>query len=220
MRHSRRIALALGLLSFVLAIQPAASRADTLSAAPPDQLGKVNFPTSCTPDVQPTIEKGVALLHSFQYKESEQTFSDAATKEPKCAIAHWGKAMARFHQLWDFPNDKTLKESRKDIETAQKLHSANSREQGFLDAAAAFFQKKSKMTHADRIKGYSTVLERLFPENPGDAEIGSSYPLSPGSLASEDTDNETAHPHKATPLPNPPLQPNLYHPPAPQYSIH
>ena len=42
MRHSHRIALALGLLSFVLAIQPAASLADTLSAAPPDQLGKVN----------------------------------------------------------------------------------------------------------------------------------------------------------------------------------
>ncbi len=220
MRHSRRIALALGLLSFVLAIQPAASRADTLSAAPPDQLGKVNFPTSCTPDVQPTIEKGVALLHSFQYKESEQTFSDAATKEPKCAIAHWGKAMARFHQLWDFPNDKTLKESRKDIETAQKLHSANSREQGFLDAAAAFFQKKSKMTHADRIKGYSTVLERLYRENPGDVEIGSFYALSLVSLAYEDHDNETADRRKAISLLEPLLQQHADHPGVAHYMIH
>src|SRR5258708_21594660 len=151
MRHSRRIALALGLLSFVLASQPAASRADTLAAAPADQLGKVNFPTSCTPDVQPTIEKGVALLHSFQYKESEQTFSDAATKEPKCAIAHWGKAMARFHQLWDFPNDKTLKESRKDIETAQNLNSTNSRDQAFLNPAAPSSQKKPKPPSATRI---------------------------------------------------------------------
>src|SRR5260370_13759247 len=116
MRNQRRSIFAFGLLFFFLALQPVALRADALSAAPPDQLGKVNFPTSCTANVQPTIEKGVALLHSFQYKESEQTFSDAATKEPKCAMAHWRKAMARFHQLWDFPNDKTLKESPKDIE--------------------------------------------------------------------------------------------------------
>src|SRR5260370_31000796 len=193
MRYPRRFSSAFGLLFFFLALPSANLRTDTLAAAPPDQLGKVHFPTGCTAEVQPTIEKGVALLHSFQYKESEQTFSDAATKEPKCAMAHWGKAMARFHQLWDFPNDKTLKESRKDIETAQKLHSANSREQGFLDAAAAFFQKKSKMTHADRIKGYSTVLERLYRENPVDVDIGSFNALSLVSLAYEDHDIEPAY---------------------------
>jgi hypothetical protein len=96
MRSPSRIALALGLLSFVLAIQPAASRADTLSAAPPDQLGKVNFPTSCTANVQPTIEKGVALLHSFQYKESEQTFTEAVKRDPKCAMVRWGKRWPGF----------------------------------------------------------------------------------------------------------------------------
>src|SRR6266478_5340100 len=147
MRRPSRIALALGLFSFVLAIPPAVLLADTLSAAPPDQLGKVNFPTSCTAEVQPAIEKGVALLHSFQYQESEQTFAEAATREPKCAIAYWGKAMALFHQLWDFPDDKTLKEGRNDIEKAQKLHLNNPREQGLINSAAAFFQKKSKMTH-------------------------------------------------------------------------
>src|SRR5258706_4388651 len=147
MRRPSRIALALGLFSFVLAIPPAVLLADTLSAAPPDQLGIVNFPTSCTAEVQPTIEKAVALLHSFKYTESKKAFADASTPDPKCAIAHWGKAMALFYQLWEFPNDKKLKEGRKDIEKAQKLHSANPREQAFITAAAAFFQKKSKMTH-------------------------------------------------------------------------
>ena len=220
MRRPSRIALALGLLSFVLAIQPAASRADTLSPALPDQLGKVNFPTSCTPDVQPTIEKGVALLHSFQYTESEKDFSDAATRDPKCAMAHWGKAMALFYQLWEFPNDKKLKEGRKDIETAQKLQSVNSRERGFLDAAAAFFQKKSKLSHADRIKAYSTVLERLYRENPGDVEIGSFYALSLVSLAYEDHDNETADRQKAISVLEPLLQQHADHPGVAHYMIH
>jgi len=223
MRHSRRIASALGLLFFVLAvlaIRPAALQADASSVAPPDQLGKVNFPTSCTADVQPTIEKGVALLHSFQYKESEQTFTEAAKRDPKCAIAHWGRAMARFHQLWDFPNDKILKEGRKDIEAAQKLHSANPREQGYLDAAAAFFQKKSKMTHANRIKAYSAVLERLYRENPVDVELGAFYALSLVSLAYEDGDNEMADRRKAIAILGPLLQQHADHPGVAHYLIH
>src|SRR5260370_3745371 len=155
MRHRSRIASALGPLLLILAIQPAALRADSLSAAPLDQLGKVNFPTSCSAEVQPTIEKGLALLHSFQYTESEKTFTDASTRDPKCAIAHWGKAMALYYQLWEFPNGKKLKEGRKDVEKAQKLRPATPREQGFINAAAAFFLNKSKMTHAEHSQAYS-----------------------------------------------------------------
>jgi tetratricopeptide (TPR) repeat protein len=220
MCQQRRFTSALTLLFSFLALQAPALRGDTVSATPPGQLGKVNFPTSCTADVQPAIEKGVALLHSFQYKESAQTFADAATKEPKCAMAHWGKAMARFHQLWDFPNDKTLKEGRKDIATAQKLHSANLREQGFLDAGAAFFQKKSKMTHVDRTKAYSSVLERFYRENPGDVEFGSFYALSLVSLAEEDHDNEIADRQKAISILDPLLQQHPDHPGTAHYMIH
>jgi len=36
-----------------------------LAGRPPEQLGKVNFPTSCDPKVQARFERGVALLHSF-----------------------------------------------------------------------------------------------------------------------------------------------------------
>src|SRR5260370_34107759 len=220
MRYPRRFASALGLFFFFLFVQASGLRADTASAAPPDQLGKVNFPTSCTASVQPTIEKGVALLHSFQYKESEQTLSDPSTKEPKCAMAHWGEAMARFHQLWDFPNDKTLKEGRKDIERAQKPHSANPREQGFITAAAAFFQKKSKMTHVDRTKVYSMMLERLYRENPGDVEFGSFYALSLVSLAEEDHDNEIADRQKAISILDPLLQQHPHPPGTAHYMIH
>src|SRR5712692_4844717 len=219
MRHQRRFTSAFGLLIFFFALQPAALRADTLSAAQPDQLGKVNFPTSCTAEVQPTIEKGVALLHSFQYQESEQTFADAATREPKCAIAHWGKAMALFHQLWDFPVDKTLKEGRKDIEKAQKLHPANAREQGFINSAAAFYQKKSKMTHAERTQAYSSALEKFHAQSPDDVEISAFYALSLVSLADEDVDTD-ANLKKAISILDPLLQQHPDHPGVAHYMIH
>src|SRR5467141_801164 len=219
MRCPSRFISAFALFISILTFHPTTLRADTLSAAPPDQLGNVNFPTSCTAEVQPTLEKGVALLHSFQYKESEKTFADADTREPKCAIAHWGKAMALFHQLWDFPDDKTLKEGRKDIEKAQKLHAANPREQGFINAAAAFYQKKSKMTHGERTQAYSSALEKFHTENPGDPEIGAFYALSLVSLAEEDVDT-TANLKKAISILDPLLQQHPDHPGVAHYMIH
>jgi hypothetical protein len=219
MRHQRRCTSAFGLLFFFLTLQPAALRADTASAPPPDQPGKVNFPTSCTAEVQPIIEKGVALLHSFQYTESEKTFAEASKRGPKCAIAYWGKAMALYRQLWDFPNDKILKEGRKDIEKAQKLHPATAREQGFLNAAAAFFQKKSKMAHGERTQAYSTALEHFYSENSGDAEIGSFYALSLVSLAEEDVDT-TANRKKAISILDPLLLQHPDHPGVAHYMIH
>jgi tetratricopeptide (TPR) repeat protein len=220
MHHQRRFTAAIGLFLLVFILQPFALRADTSADPPPEQLGKVNFPTSCSADVQRTIEKGVALLHSFQYKESEQTFADAAARDPKCAMAHWGKAMALYHQLWDFPDDKTLKEGHKDIEQAQKIHSSSPREQSFLSAAAAFFQKKLKMSHLDRTKAYSRVLERAYGENPGDVEFGSFYALSLVSLAEEDHANELADRQKAIDILAPLLQQHPDHPGVAHYMIH
>jgi len=220
MRHPRRIPSAFGLLFFVLAIRPAALRADSLSTAPPDQLGKVNFPTSCAADVEPTIEKGVALLHSFQYKESGQTFTDAAKRDPKCAMAHWGKAMALFYQIWEFPDEKKLKEGRKNIEKATKLHPANAREQGLLEAAAIFYQKKSKLTHTERIKAYSDSLERFYAQSSGDVEMGAFYALSLVSLSYVDEPNMLAHQKKAISVLQPLLQQYPDHPGIAHYLIH
>jgi len=214
MRNAARLKTAIPLLALVLLL-----RAPSLLAAPPDQLGKVNFPTTCAAEVQPAIEKGVALLHSFQYKESEQTFADVAARDSKCAMAHWGKAMARYHQLWDFPQDQTLKEGRKDIEQAQKIHSVSAREKSFIAAAAAFFQKKSKMTHAQRIGAYSSSLEGFYKVNPGDSEIGSFYALSLVSLAEEDVDS-LANREKAISILNPLLQKYPDHPGVAHYLIH
>jgi hypothetical protein len=218
MRMRRRFASALVL--FVLLLHPSISRAaGQVDPSPSVQLGNVDFPTSCAAEVQPTIEKGLALLHSFQYTESEKTFADAAARDSKCAIAYWGKAMARYHQLWDFPEDKTLKEGHKDIEKAKKLHSTDTREQGFINAAAAFYQKKSKMSHADRTQAYSSALAQVHAQFSGDVNISAFYALSLVSLAEEDLDT-TANLKKAISILDPLLQSHPDHPGVAHYLIH
>jgi tetratricopeptide (TPR) repeat protein len=143
-----------------------------------DQLGRVDFPTSCSSKVQPTIEKGVALLHSFQYQQAKQIFTEAANREPSCAMAGWGEAMSLYHQLWDFPGDETLAEGRRDIEQAQKSAALTPRERAYLSAAGAFFQDNSKLTHADRWQAYLASMEKLHQEFPRDTEGAEFYSLS------------------------------------------
>ena len=70
-----------------------------------EQLGTVHFPVSCTPEAQKTFEKGVALLHSFRYEESEKAFLDVEKQDPKCAMAYWGEAMSLWHELWNRPDE-------------------------------------------------------------------------------------------------------------------
>ncbi|HUI74193.1 MAG TPA: hypothetical protein VLX32_04575, partial [Candidatus Acidoferrum sp.] len=184
------------------------------------QLGTVNFPTSCSAEAQPLITTGVAFLHSFQYMQANETFADAAKKDPKCAMAHWGQALAVYHQLWDFPQPDTIAEGRKHIEEAQKIGAPTDRERAYIAAATAFFQDNSKLTHLERVQAYSSAMAKLHEQFPTDVEGAAFYALSLVSLAYEDEPNDLAHRKAAIAILQPLLQTNPDHPGVAHYMIH
>ena len=65
-------------------------------ALSPEQVGTVDFQTSCTPAVKTEMNQAVALLHSFWFPEARQAFQAIATKDPACAMAHWGIALTHW----------------------------------------------------------------------------------------------------------------------------
>ena len=69
-----------------------------LSASRPlyaiDSLGDVHFQISCKPDTQPIFDSGIALLHSFEFREAESAFHKVEKEDPKCVIAAWGVALS------------------------------------------------------------------------------------------------------------------------------
>src|SRR6202045_316223 len=154
-----------------------------------EQLGHVDFPNSCKSEAQPALLKGVALLHSFQYMASESAFKASADLDQNCAIAYWGAAMALYHQLWDFPGRRTLKEGLESVEAAQKLSAPTPRERGYIAAAAAFYQNDEKLSHVQRTTAYSEALAQLRAQAPGDVEASAFYALSLVALADENVDD-------------------------------
>ena len=161
-----------------------------------ERLGSVSFPVSCTADAQKTFNTGLALLHSFQYEEAEQTFSQVTQQDPTCAMAYWGKAMSLYHQLWDWPTADTLKEGHADTSQAQKLRAKTERERMYIVAAGVFFQNNDKLSKASRIKAYSDWMGRIFTKYPDDVNAGAFYALSlvtlQGAKADEDANRKQA----------------------------
>jgi hypothetical protein len=164
------------------------TRTPAFSATDSEKLGHVDFPNSCKAEAQPALVSGLALLHSFQYRESESAFQAAADLDGSCAMAQWGKAMALYHQLWDFPQHGTLKEGLASVEQAQKMGAPTPRERGYIAAAAAFYQGDGKLTRVQRTTAYSEALAQLTAQAPGDVEARAFYALSLVALADEDVD--------------------------------
>jgi tetratricopeptide (TPR) repeat protein len=214
MRFSLAVAIVLG----VLLCSPPFDSAAELAPAQPSQVGKVNFPTGCSPAAQPAMENALALLHSFQYHEAEQAFEDAAKSDPQCALAYWGKAMARYEQLWDFPDAAKLRLGRRDIAQAQKLQVEDARVRGYVEAAAAFYQPINVKPVA-RVQAYSSAMEKLYREHPEDNEAAEFYALSLISLA-QMGDDDLANRQKAIAILEPIFSQHPDNPGAAHYLIH
>lgn len=63
-------------------------------------LGVVDIIVSGKESVQPHFEKGLLLLHSFEYEDAREAFQNAKTEDPEMAMAYWGEAMTYNHSLW------------------------------------------------------------------------------------------------------------------------
>ena len=188
--------------------------------ASPEELGRVQFPTSCSAAAQPAIVTGVALLHSFQYQLAEQTFSQAADRDPSCAMAHWGKAMSLYYPLWDLPQPDTLAKGRAEVEQAQKLAAPTERERLYIAAAAAVFQDNPQLTYLQRTQAFSDALAKLHRQFPQDVEASAFYALSFVALAQLDPPNETSTREAAIAILEPLLKSHPDSPGVAHYLIH
>jgi tetratricopeptide (TPR) repeat protein len=183
------------------------------------QLGTVHFPVSCNAAAQKDFEHGVALLHSFWYEEAEKTFNQVLQDDPKCAMAEWGIAMSKWHQLWNHPDEATIKEGLAAVEKGESLKPRTARERAYLEAIEAFYGNSKKMDHEARATAYSNAMEKVYKTYPDDHEAAIFYALS--LLASEpDHDTTFVNRKKAAAILEPLFASEPNHPGVAHYLIH
>lgn len=179
----------------------------------------VEFATSCGDKVQPQFEAALAGLHSFWYAQALKEFTAIAESNPDCAIAHWGVALSLWNQLWAPPRADALAKGLAAVQKAKAAGQKSEREQGFIDAAAAFYTDADKSDHRTRALAYSREMERVHGKYPDDREAAMFYALSVMATA-DPLDKTYANQRKAGAILERVFKELPEHPGAAHYIIH
>ena len=137
-----------------------------------DHLGRVSFPTSCDPKVQPAFERAVAMLHSFWYSAGEQAFRDVLKDDPGCAIATWGIASILMSNplAGQGASPKGAGSAQAALEEGRRIGARTERERGYIDAVTAYYQDFAKHTERERQVARANAYEALAQRYPADDE--------------------------------------------------
>jgi hypothetical protein len=152
------IVLLVGVCSVL--VPPAVAQHDH-PAGDPSKLGKVSFPVSCEPSVQPQFSSAVAMLHSFWYEKASDTFAAVAQKDPMCGMAYWGIAMTYYHPIWQAPGPADLKAGAAAAEKAKLAGAKTQRERDYIAAIQTFYTDADKLDHRTRALAYEKAMDQL-----------------------------------------------------------
>lgn len=159
----------------------------TEHAAPAEQLGTVHFATSCSPRVTSAFDRGVALLHSFEFGASIRTFNDVLAADSTCAMAYWGIALSKWSNPMA-PGDKPiaqLQQGAQAVGAAEQLAGhASERERGYIRAAGQLYDDYAHKDQRARLIAYERAMNELVVSQPADTEAMIFHALSLTASAS------------------------------------
>lgn len=140
-------------------------------------LGDVHFPISCNPKVQPTFDSGVALLHSFEFREAENAFHEVERNDPKCVIAAWGIALSTTERAGAGAPQKDLAKGWSELQPWLSVKAGTEREQMYVNAVRAMYQDYATVPKAERWSAYLAIMRQLRAKHPEDINASLFYGL-------------------------------------------
>ena len=143
----------------------------------PEKFGQVHFPTSCKAPVQPTFERAVAMLHSFAYAKSAETFNEVAAKDPACGLAQWGVAMTYLHIIWAPPTEDEFAAGRIAAQKAAAIGAPTPRERDYIGAINVYYAGDG-IAHPARVAAYEKAMGKVAERNASDNEAAIFHALS------------------------------------------
>ena len=183
------------------------------------EVGSVQFETSCSKDIVGSFNRAVALLHSFQYEQTRQAFAQIAKEHPDCAMAQWGIAMSHYHGLWDNGDMVAGREAlRKAQQIAASTPTTTARENAYISALAEIYKEdgKDKTLHAQAFEQKMGALQAAVPDD-SEAAIFHALTL---YITAPKTDKTFANQRKCGEILEPLFVKQPHHPGVTHYIIH
>ena len=119
-------------------------QADTANSSNPaeSKLGVIQLEVTGLAEAQPYFEKGLLLLHSFEYEDARTEFVKAQEIDSSFAMAYWGEAMTYNHSLWQRQEREDALAALNNIAPSSEERQATAKtalEKDFLQAADILF---------------------------------------------------------------------------------
>jgi tetratricopeptide (TPR) repeat protein len=208
--------------AFVFASVPGVTADKAASLAQLENVGNLSFPTSASPEAQRYFLRGVAILHSFGWKQAIAEFKRAQSIQPDFALAYWGETLCYNHPLnaasADDKNPRAVLARLGPNRAARLAKAPTPREKGFLDAVEALWAEGPE--YRVRRVAYMEAMERLYKQFPNDDEVITFYALSLLGAARALNDDTFRMEMKGGALALDVFKRNPNHPGAVHYVIH
>lgn len=140
-------------------------------------LGDVSFKTSCRPQVQTRFEAGVALLHSFEFREAEREFRAVEGADPTCVMAAWGIALSITERSGANAPEKDLARGWADLQPRLWMRAGTEREQMYVDAVRAMYEGYDRTSGDARWQDYLGRMQSIRTKYPDDINASLLYGL-------------------------------------------
>ena len=88
------------LTTYCLVFAACTTTAPEEKATPDTNLGVLQHQFTLSEESKEDFNKGLLLLHSFEYDDAKEAFQAAIIKDSNEVMAYWGEAMANYRALW------------------------------------------------------------------------------------------------------------------------
>lgn len=141
-------------------------------------VGVVHFANSGARRAQLAFQRGLALLHDFEYAAARGEFQKAETLDPSFAMAIWGEALSYNHSLWHEQDTAAARAAMTKLGATPEERIARgptAREREYLSSLEKLYGPGDK---AERDAAYSAALGDLSHRYPNDLDARALYALS------------------------------------------
>jgi tetratricopeptide (TPR) repeat protein len=179
-------------------------------------LGIVNINVTGSEEAIPYFEKGLLLLHSFEYNDAREAFLAAQKADPSMLMAYWGEAMTYNHSLWSEQDvDKGMNALEK-LNLVVEEATVSELENDLISSVHVLYESDSSKVNRD--KNYAKHMSNLYKKYPDNHEVAAFYAL---SLLGSVEDGRDDHIYgKGAQIAKGILEENPNHPGALHYLIH
>lgn len=183
-----------------------------------EQLGDIEFNVTGNEAARGNFEKGLLLLHSFEFEDAEDEFKKAIETDKDFVMAYWGLAMSHNHPLWrfqDFDKGNRVLSALAPTAEARVEKAKTGLEKDFIKSINILYGPGDKI---ERDKKYAAFLGELHRKYPDNNEVTAFYSLA--LLGSVPVGRDEKIYELAAEMAKTVLKTNPRHPGALHYLIH